>query len=378
MKTYKFKMYSNHGNRELHKTIDSHAQVWNHFIALCRRYYAIYSKYPGKKALRRHLTKLKRLPRYTHWNLLPSQSLQDVIDRIDKGYMKVFAGCKKGKKCGRPRFKARKRYKSFTLTQAGWKLLQSNYIRIGKHIYRYFKSREVLGNPKRCTIKRDSVGDVWLIILTDHVDADLESPTTGKSAGFDFGLKTYLTGSDYNDYESPQFFRHGINAIKRVNRKHSRKVKGSKNRGRARINLARKHRKIANQRQDFHWKLAHDLTDRYDWVALETLNLKGMKALWGRKVSDLGFYDFVQKLKYIASKKGRQVRLIDRWFPSSKTCHVCGAINQDLNLRDRIWQCPSCHTQLDRDRNAALNIHRVGASTLVVEGVTPSSEGCPR
>ena len=378
MKTYKFKMYSNHGNRELHKTIDSHAQVWNHFIALCRRYYAIYSKYPGKKALRRHLTKLKRLPRYTHWNLLPSQSLQDVIDRIDKGYMKMFADGKKGKKCGRPRFKARKRYKSFTLTQSGWKLLQSNYIRIGKRIYRYFKSREVLGPPKRCTIKRDSVGDVWLIILTDHVDADLESPTTGKSAGFDFGLKTYLTGSDYNDYESPQFFRHGINAIKRVNRKHSRKVKGSKNRGRARINLARKHRKIANQRQDFHWKLAHDLTDRYDWVALETLNLKGMKALWGRKVSDLGFYDFVQKLKYIASKKGRQVRLIDRWFPSSKTCHVCGAINQDLNLRDRTWQCPSCHTQLDRDRNAALNIHRVGASTLVVEGVTPSSEGCPR
>ena len=378
MKTYKFKMYSNHGNRELHKTIDSHAQVWNHFIALCRRYYAIYNKYPGKKALRRHLTKLKWLPRYAHWNLLPSQSLQDVIDRIDKGYMKMFADRKKGKKCGRPRFKARKRYKSFTLTQAGWKLLQSNYIRIGKRIYRYFKSREVLGDPKRCTIKRDSVGDVWLIILTDHVDADLESPTAGKSAGFDFGLKTYLTGSDYNDYESPQFFRHGINAIKRANRKHSRKVKGSKNRGRARINLARKHRKIANQRQDFHWELAHDLTDRYDWVALETLNLKGMKALWGRKVSDLGFYDFVQKLKYIASKKGRQVRLIDRWFPSSKICHVCGHVNQDLNLRDRTWQCPNCHTQLDRDRNAALNIHRVGASTLVVEGVTPSSDGCPR
>ena len=375
MKTYKFKMYSNHGNRELHKTIEAHAQVWNHFIALCRRYYAIYGKYPGKKALRRHLTKLKRLPRYAHWNLLPSQSLQDVIDRIDKGYMKMFADCKKGKKCGRPRFKARKRYKSFTLTQAGWKLLQSNYIRIGKRIYRYFKSREVLANPKRCTIKRDSVGDVWLIILTDHVDADLESPTTGKSAGFDFGLKRYLTGSNSNDYESPQFFKRGINAIKRANHKHSRKVKRSKNREQARLNLARKHRKIANQRADFHWKLAHDLTDRYDWVALETLNLKGMKALWGRKVSDLGFYDFVQKLKYIASKKGRQVRLIDRWFPSSKTCHVCGAINQDLNLRDRTWQCPTCHTQLDRDRNAALNIHRVGASTLSGEVVSPPSGG---
>ena len=91
MKIYKFKMYSNHGNRELQKTIDAHAEVWNHFVALCRRYYAIYGKYPGKKALMRHLTQLKRVPRYEHWNLLPSQSLQDVIDRLDKAYSKMFA-----------------------------------------------------------------------------------------------------------------------------------------------------------------------------------------------------------------------------------------------------------------------------------------------
>ena len=378
MKTYKFKMYSNHGNRELQKTIDSHAKVWNHFVALCRRYYGIFGKYPGKKALMRHLTKLKRLPRFVHWTFLPSQSLQDVIDRLDKAYTKMFTDSKSNKRCGRPRFKNRSYYKSFTLKQAGWKLLQDNYIRIGKRIYRYFKSREVLGDPKRCTIKRDSVGDVWLIILTDHVDMDLESPTTGNNAGFDFGLKTYLTGSDYNDYASPQFFKRGLNTIKRAYRKHSRKVKGSNNRERARRNLARKHRQIANQRQDFHWKLAHDLTDRYDWISLETLNLTGMKSLWGRKVSDLGFSDCVQKLKYIASKKlNREIRFINKWYPSSKTCHACGAVNQDLNLRDRTWQCPSCHTQLDRDRNAALNIHRVGASTLEGEDVSVGSPSNP-
>ena len=231
MKTYKFKMYSNHTNRELQQTIDSHAHVWNHFVALCRRYYAIYGKYPGKKALMRQLTKLKRFPRFAHWNQLPSQSLQDVIDRLDKAYSKLFTDRKSGKRSGRPRFKRRKLYKSYTLKQAGWKLLQNNSIRIGKRIYRYFKSREVLGNPKRCTIKRDSVGDVWLIILTDHVDTDLESPTTGNNAGFDFGLKRYLTGSDYNDYDSPQFFKRGLNTIKRANRNHSRKVTRSKNRG---------------------------------------------------------------------------------------------------------------------------------------------------
>ena len=375
MKTYKFKLYSNHGNRELHKTIDSHAHVWNHFVALCRRYYAIYRTYPGKKALMRHLTKLKRLPRFAHWNQLPSQSLQDVIDRLDKAYSKLFTDHKSGKRSGRPRFKRRKLYKSYTLKQAGWKLLQANYIRIGKRIYRYFKSREVLGTPRRCTIKRDSVGDVWLIILADYVEMPLNRPTTGNSAGFDFGLKRYLTGSDSNDYDSPQFFKRSLNAIKRANRNHSRKVKGSNNRKRARLNVARKHRRIANQRANFHWQLAHELTDRYDWISLETLNIKGMKSLWGRKVSDLGFSDFVQKLKYIVSKKSTEIRFIDKWYPSSKTCHVCGAINPELNLRDRNWQCPSCHTELDRDRNAAINIHRVGASTLSEEVVSPSSPG---
>ena len=189
MKTYKFKLYSNHGNRELHNTIDSHAHVWNHFVALCRRYYAIYGKYPGKKALMRHLTKLKRLSKFVHWNQLPSQALQDVIDRLDKAYQKKFSNPRRS---GRPRFKKRKVYKLFTLKQAGWHLLPGNRIKIGKSIYSYFKSRDVCGNPKRCTIKRDAIGDVYIIILTDYEAPDLNRLTTGNSAGFDFGLKRFL------------------------------------------------------------------------------------------------------------------------------------------------------------------------------------------
>ena len=375
MKTYKFKMYSNHGNRELHKTIEGHVHVWNHCVALQRRYYGIYGKYISKFRLINHISKLKRLPKFAHWNQLPSQAVQDVATRIDKGYKAMFQARAKGKAWGRPRFKPRRKYKSFTLLQAGWKLLSGNKIRIGKPVYHYFKSREVLGNPKRCTIKRDAVGDVYICVLTDHEDEGLNQVMTGKIAGFDFGLKTYLTGSDDNDIESPQFFKRSINAIKRANRNHSRKKKRGRNRERARLNLARKHRRIANQREDFHWKLAHQLTDEYDEIRLEDLNLQGMKALWGHKVSDLGFADFVKKLVYIASKKGVKITFIDKWYPSSKTCSVCGAVNEALNLRDRTWQCPSCDTQLNRDRNAAVNIHRVGASTLEGEVVSPPSGG---
>ena len=377
MKTYKFKMYSHHGNVELHKTIDGHASVWNHCVALQRRYYGIYGKYISKFRLINHISKLKRLAKFSHWNHLPSQSIQDVATRLDKGYKAMFEARAKGKPWGRPRFKPRGKYKSFTLLQSGWELLPSNKIRIGKCVYHYFKSRDVLGTAKRCTIKRDAIGDVYICILTDYVEPDPNRVMTGKIAGFDFGLKRYLTGSNGHDIESPQFFKRSINAIKRANRKHSRTEKKSKNRERARLDLARKHRKIERQRADFHWKLAHHLTDEYDEIRLEDLNLQGMKSLWGRKVSDLGFADFVKKLVYIAKKKGVKLTFIDKWHPTSKTCSVCGDVNEALNLRDRRWQCNDCGTVHDRDRNAAINIFRVGASTHEGEDVSPDSSGNP-
>ena len=210
---------------------------------------------------------------------------------------------------------------------------------------------------------------IYISVCCDYEDGDLNRLTTGKIAGFDFGLKRYLTGHNGHDIESPQFFKRSINAVKRANRNHCRKQKRSRNRERARLDLARKHRKIANQREDFHWKLAHQLTDEYDEIRLEDLNLQGMKVLWGRKVSDLGFADFVVKLKYIASRKGVKLKFIDKWYPSSKTCSACGTVNETLNLRDRTWQCCNCGAIHDRDRNAAINIYRVGASTLEGEDI---------
>ncbi|RKU08537.1 hypothetical protein C6502_15105 [Candidatus Poribacteria bacterium] len=375
MKIYKFKLYSNHGNRELHKTIDGHAHVWNHCVALQRRYYAIYGKYISKFRLINHISKLKRTNRFAHWNQLPSQAIQDVAARIDKGYCAMFEARASGKRWGRPRFKPRRKYKSFTLLQAGWQLLPGNRIKIGKFTYSYFKSRDVFGNPKRCTIKRDAIGDVYICILTDYEEPDLNRVMTGKIAGFDFGLKRYLTGHNGHDIDSPEFFKNSLNAIKRVNGNHSRKRKGSNNRERARLDLARKHRKIERQREDFHWKLAHQLTDEYDEIRLEDLNLQGMKALWGRKVSDLGFADFVKKLVYIAKRKGVKIKFIDKWYPSSKTCSACRVVNEALNLRDRNWQCKDCGATHDRDCNAAINIFRVGASTHEGEVVSPGSPG---
>ncbi len=185
MKTYKFKLYSNHGNRELHKTIEGHASVWNHCVALQRRYFAMFGKYISKFRLMKHISKLKKTRRFAHWKQLPSQAIQDVVARMDKGYQAMFEARVKGHRWGRPRFKPRGRYKSFTPTQVGWKLLPDNRIKIGKRIYRYFKSRDICGTPKRCTIKRDAVGDVYICVLTDYVEPDHNRAMTGKIAGPD-------------------------------------------------------------------------------------------------------------------------------------------------------------------------------------------------
>ncbi|MEA5581771.1 transposase, partial [Nodularia harveyana UHCC-0300] len=188
--------------------------------------------------------------------------------------------------------------------------------------------------------------------------------TTGKIAGFDFGLKTFLTCSDGTLISSPQFLKQSLNGIKRASNNHSKKIKRSNNRERARKNLVRKHEDVCNRRRDWFWKLAHQLTNKFDILCFENLNLKGMQRLWGRKISDLAFGEFIQILEWVAKKKNKQVIFVDKWYPSSKTCSHCGHILENLDLSVRQWRCPSCQSINSRDENAAKNIQMVGASTI--------------
>lgn len=203
-----------------------------------------------------------------------------------------------------------------------------------------------------------------MVVVVDGVEESQTKVETGKIAGFDFGLKTFLTVSDGTKVESPQFLKQSLNAIKKASRQHSKKRKGSANRERARKNLVRKHEDVVNHRSEWFWKLAHDLTNQFDVLCFETLNLKAMQRLWGRKISDIAFGEFLQILEWVATKKGKQVVFIDRWYPSSKTCSNCGHVLKELDLDVREWRCPSCQQVNGRDENAALNIQRVGASTL--------------
>lgn len=386
--TYKYKLYRSKKNKHLHQTINLAGRAYNHCIALHKRYYKLTGKHLNQYALMKHLTRLKKRPNFTWLNSIPSQALQDVVQRIEKGYRLFFSHIrgrhilgrnrKAGVKAAPPTFKKIAKFKSYTLKQAGWKLLDDGKVRIGKHVYKLCRDRPLLGKINTVTVKRDPLNDLYLCFSLE-VEDFRPMPVSGRMAGFDFGLKTFLTVSDgVSSYQiqSPEFFKQGLNDIRLANRSLSRKVKGSHNRKQAKRELAKAHKRIADKRLDYFFKLADELTDHYDCLFFENLNLSGMKRLWGRKVSDLAFGEFLSVLKWVAQKRGKVVAFVDRFYPSSKTCQYCAHIHANLSLSDRHWRCPSCQKVMDRDSNAAMNILREGASSLAGAGVRP--EAYPR
>lgn len=370
-KTFQFKLYRAKRDKRLQRQINIASGVYNHCIAFHKRYYRLFGKSLNKYQLQKHLVKLKKQSRYQHWKQLGSQAIQDITDRIDRAYKLFFDSLKGGRKISPPNFKKRFKYKSFTLKQAGYKLLDGNKIRIGKTVYKYSQSREIEGRIKTLTIKRDPLGDIRLFFSCELADIEVKA-ATGKMAGFDFGLKTFLTSSEMTEVQSPEFFRQNIKQIKAANRDLSRKRKGSNNRYKAKLNLARIHRKTANQRKDFFFKLSKELCLKHDYIFFEDLNLEGMRKLWGRKVSDLAFSEFLKISEHQGLKYGCQVKYIDRFYPSSKTCHACGYIKAGLELKARVWRCPTCGNTHNRDENAAINIYREGASSLGSGDVRPT------
>ena len=361
MKTFCFKLYKSEHNVKLHKQINAAGLTYNHCLSLHNRYYKLFGKFLNQNKLKKHLTKLKNLSKFGYLLEYGSQAVQDVAERINRAFELFFGNLKRKVRCSPPKFKKVRRYKSFTLKQTGWKLDEDNHtLTINGQSYRFFQSRRISGKVKTVTIKRDNLGDIYVYIVTDAKEFEVET-RTGKSVGFDFGLKKFLTASDGNDVTSPLFFAKNSKLIAQVSRELSRKRKASNNRRRARLKLARLHKKATNQRHDFHFKLARRLCLEYDTICIEDLNVKAMQRLYGKKISDLAFSDFVQILKYEATKFGTLIVEAGRFFASSQLCHFCGEKNPQVkDLKVRQWKCPKCGAEHDRDRNAAINILREG------------------
>ncbi|MYF98655.1 IS200/IS605 family element transposase accessory protein TnpB [Candidatus Poribacteria bacterium] len=365
-KTYKYKIQSQKNTIKLGNTLDDMHAIHVHIMRLQRRYYRRYEKNISAYCMNAHVAKLKKRTK-PHWRALPSQVIQDVVLRMGKAYDAFFRNMearKVGKmteKVGKPHIKPQYKYDSMIFTQAGYEL-QDNRIRINciDTWFSFHKHCEIIGDIKTITIKRDLCGDYWICFSCDDVDDTEVKTKTGKRAGFDFGLKTFLTSSDGEKIHSPQYLEQSLNKLKSLHKSVSRKVYKSGNWYRCKRALSRQYRRVARQRLDWQWKLADMLCSTYDTIVMETLNIDGMKRLWGRKISDLACYQFIQLLEQKCAKHGKQLIQIGQWTPTTKPCSSCGYQNKNLTLEDRQWTCPACGTTHDRDINAAINIKQAG------------------
>ena len=377
MRNTKHKLFDDKSIKHIHDDLNICGVVRNHFIALSMRYFRRYGKGLSYAKMSAHLTKLKKLEKYQHWNIPYSWSLQNMLKRLAQSFREMRTLSR-----GHPQFKKCKKHKGMTFRgeQAKIEYLlpkqknERNHptykIRLNGHWYRFALHRKIQGEIKQVHVTRDALGDVYITLTEDYSEVKIE-PKTGKAEGFDFGIKDFLTTSDGHRYTSPMFYKQNAKRLAKAQQAYSRKVKGSHNSERERKKVARIHKKTENQRTDHHWKLAIELCRKFDILFFEDLNLRGMKALFGKQVSDLAFGEFLEKLKHQSKKRIRSVLKIGRWSPTSKCCSVCNHKNDTLTLADRQWQCRKCDTHLDRDQNAAMNVLKEGVASFGLGDVRP-------
>ena len=352
MISLKYKLYpTDHSN--IDHQINVACYIYNHCIALKKRFYRRFKVGVSEAKLKKHLAKIKHRKRFSFFGDLNSQTIQDIVERIEKGYKAFF----KKTSIHPPTFKGKKRYNSITFKQTGYKYLGGNSICIMGKTFSFFQSRPVEGNIKTVTIKRDSLGEHYICFVTDFVKK-ISKPAT--RSGFDFGLKTFLTTSNGEKIECPQFLKQSLKKLEKASKRLSSKVKGSSSWKRAQLAVARIYRKVSNQRLDFIFKLTKYLVEEYEALYFEDLNMKGMQKLWGRKVSDIANSMFMNIMKYRCDQYDRALVQIGRFEPSTSECNVCGYHITGLTLKDRSWFCPKCGTTHDRDINAAKVILKKG------------------
>lgn len=308
----------------------------------------------------------KKLKEQNSWlKEVNSQSLQNSVSHLDKAFQKFFRH-----QGGFPKFKSKRdNHQSFEIP-AGLKIdFKSKKIQIPKFLktknsdnrIKFVLSRKVKqGKIGTATVSRNPCGQYFIsfIVHTNEQYPEFNKEITKEnSLGIDFGLKHFLNFSNGDKIDSPEFFKKTLNKLKQEQRKLSKKQKGSKNKEKQRIKVAKVHQYISNQRNDFLHKLTTKLVkeSQFDVFCLEDLNLKGMQKLWGRKASDLSYYTFQQMLNYKCIKYGKKVIKIGRFEPSTQICSCCGH-RQKLSLDERTYHCPECGMSIDRDTNAALNI----------------------
>lgn len=353
IKTYKFRI--NPTKKQI--------EMFNHTLEVCRILYNSCildrkNKYEqtGKSLSRidQQKTLVADKKRVQLLDDIHSQVLQSVLFRVERAYQNFFRRVKSGEKPGYPRFKNVGRYDSITypqtaafqITEQGLRLSKIGTIKIKLH-------RTINGVVKTCTIKREV--DKWYACFSVEYEP-VKKTVSGKFIGIDLGIKSFAVLSNGEVINNPKYFRNSEKGLVRKQRRLSKAKKGSSNRKKCRRTVSRLHRKIRNQRSDFHHKVSRKIVNTYGFIAVEDLNIKGMvkNHCLAKSISDAGWGQFLGFLEYKAEEAGVQFEKVAPHYTSINCSHCGNPVPK--TLKDRIHFCITCGTTLDRDHNAALNI----------------------
>lgn len=307
------------------------------------------------------------------WGENSKEAYSSGLEALAKGlsnWSKSRKGARKGRKVGFPKFKTKDRATPrFAYTTGVFGLIEGDpkalkLPRIGRvHCMENVTARVGDARVLRMTVSQRA--GRWFAALTvERDDNPMTKPPKGGAVGVDLGVKTLATLSDGTVIENPRCLAASERRLKRAQKALSRKTRGSNRRAKARAKVARLHAHVANQRIDAMHKATTWLAETYSHISIEDLNAAGMvkNHHLAKAVSDAAFGEFRRQLEYKTARTGAALRVIDRWYPSSKTCSKCGRVKAKLSLSERVYRCDACGLSIDRDLNAAINIRVAGSA----------------